>query len=473
MLNATTGTGLSYQWQLGGVPIPGETNSSHDATMSGDYSVIITNATGCSDIAVISITLAPTPSNTVALSGPLTFCAGSSVTMTASAGAGYTYQWYNTSGVISGATNISYTTSTSGTYSVTITNSFGCSNTSLGDVVVVNALPSAAIIPGGFPIFCAGGNVTLNASSTPGLTYQWLVGGAPIPGATNSAYIATASGGYRVVVTDPATGCVNTTGADTVITAVASASATPLTPAEYCWGGSAWLGASVTSSTGAVTYQWFNNSTTPPSPISGAVNSTYNVTTPGIYSVRIIIATTPTCSVMSSTTTVVEHPLPNPVLSYNGTTQVFSTQNYFVSYQWFKNFVAIPGATSLSTPATGNGNYKVQVTDTNGCQSFSEAYILTNFGSGGGGPGGPTTQAGTINNGDVQIYPNPATEVVHIYAPQAVRAVVRAIDGRSLINVDNATDIHIGNLADGIYTIMIYDSNDQLLKAEKLVKATR
>jgi uncharacterized protein YjdB len=474
LLTATSGAGLSYQWQSAGVAIPGETNSTYTATVSGDYSVIVSNTSGCSDMAGVSLTLHPSPSNVVTLSGPLTFCSGSSVTMTASAGTGYAYQWYNASGAIPGATSISYTAAVSGTYSVSVTNSFSCSDNSAAIVVVVNPLPSAAITHASYTIFCAGtGSVILNASAAAGLTYQWLLGGTTIAGATNSSYTATTSGGYRVEVTDPATGCVAITGADTVVTAVSSASVTPLTPAEYCWGGSAWLASSVLSATGAVTYQWYRNDATgTPTVVPGAVGNTYNATMSGTYSVRMTIAGTPTCVVTSSMIDVVERPLPNPVVSYNATTHVFSSQTYFVTYQWHKNYVPIAGATAYTTVATGNGSYRVQVTDTNGCQSFAEAYVLTNFG-GGGGSGGSGTGVATISKDDVQIFPNPAADIVHISAPQAVRAVVRAIDGRSLISVENATDVNIANLADGIYTIMIYTGDNQLLKAEKLIKATR
>ena len=38
---------------------------------------------------------------------------------------------------------------------------------------------------------------------------------------------------------------------------------------------------------------------------------------------------------------------------------------------------AHPRATTYSTPCTGSGDYKVAVTDTNGCQSYSDVHVDT------------------------------------------------------------------------------------------------
>ena len=456
-LDANTGIGLTYQWLLGGVAISGAVSSTYTTSNAGDYSVIVTNATGCSATSnVLSISINPSPTANVVLSGPITFCQGGSVTMTTVDSATYSYQWYNAAGAIAGANTQSYTATTTDGYYVIVTNSYGCSTTSVVTNVVANPLPDVTITPSGPTLFCAGGSVTLNAAAVAGYTYQWYLGGVAISGATTSSYLATISGGYRVQITNPATGCSDETHADTVVTAITEAVIVPITSASYCWGSSSLLSTNVTGAAGTVTYVWMLNGVV----IPGAVSGIYNATVPGDYSVQITIAGG--CTMTTIALTVTEFPLPNPIVSY--ASGMFSTGPWYVTYQWYKDLAAIAGATSYRTPSTGYGNYKVQVTDTNGCQSFSDAYV---FNSGGG-----TTGVQSVNKGDVKIYPNPAQTMVHIEAAMQVRAVITSIDGRTIMDITDAKDIDLSGVADGVYMIMIYDSNGDKIKIDKLVKAT-
>jgi hypothetical protein len=157
-----------------------------------------------------------------------------------------------------------------------------------------------------------------------------------------------------------------------------------------------------------------------------------------------------------------ENPLPNPIVTFDGTR--FHTQNYFTSYHWYKNLALVPGATSSNTPATGNGNYKVGVTDTNGCQSFSATYVLT------GWNGGETSAESPRTDGEVKIYPNPASTMVHIESAEQVRAIITGMDGRELMNVDAAKDINISRLSNGVYLIIVYNTDNLIVKTLKLVK---
>lgn len=52
-LNATPSGAVSYQWYFNGNPIQGATNETYDATQSGNYSVFVTDANGCSDMSSI------------------------------------------------------------------------------------------------------------------------------------------------------------------------------------------------------------------------------------------------------------------------------------------------------------------------------------------------------------------------------------------------------------------------------------
>src|SRR4029079_12937446 len=109
----TASSAASYAWSNGA------TTSSITVNASGSYSVTVTDANGCSATsAATNVTVNPLPAASITGSGPTTFCAGCSVTLTASSGA--SYAWSN------GATTPSITVNDSGSYSVTVTDPHGC-----------------------------------------------------------------------------------------------------------------------------------------------------------------------------------------------------------------------------------------------------------------------------------------------------------------------------------------------------------
>ncbi len=133
---ANTGYNFTYQWYRAGIAIAGATNSTHANSTAGNYTVVITQGGVCSATSnIASLTVISNPNPTVTLSGPTTFCAGQSVTITANTFAGVTYQWIKGSTNIAGATNQSYTATTAGQYNVKETAS-GCTK-QMGVPVVV------------------------------------------------------------------------------------------------------------------------------------------------------------------------------------------------------------------------------------------------------------------------------------------------------------------------------------------------
>ena len=417
--------------------------------MTGDYSVIVTNATGCSATSnVITITVLPSPTANIVLSGPLTFCQGDSVVMTTDIALGNSYQWYNVSGAISTATGWSYAATATGNYYVIVSNSYGCTATSVTMAVLVNPLPDVSITASGSTIFCSGGSVTLNAFAGAGYTYQWYRGGAALAGATGASYVATAGGGYRVRVTDPLTGCTDETHADTIVTVVGIPVVVPVTPASFCWGGSALLSTSVSGASGSVTYQWYFNGAV----IPGATGPMYNATVPGNYSCQITIPGS--CTSTTVAIPVTEYPLPDPLITWDGT--YFRTGTYYVTYQWYKDLALIAGATLSSTPSLGSGNYKVAVTDSNGCQSYSDVYVYT---------GNSTTAVTNLQSaGYVEVFPNPVADELTIKMDHSAFSsftITNSI-GQDIMQLPlNSTEakVNVSALASGVYYITFRGAN--------------
>ncbi|MBK8847297.1 MAG: M4 family metallopeptidase [Bacteroidetes bacterium] len=214
VLNANSGTGLTYQWKKGSTIIGGATSKTYLASSGGTYKVIVTNASGCTSLSAgTTVTVKSIPSALITPSGPTNFCTGGSSVLNANMGTGLTYQWKKGNSNIGGATLSSYTATVTNNYSVIVTNSNGCSKTS--NSVLVTGPPSAAITITGSQTICPPGTVTFSAPTGNGLTYQWLKDNLNLPGAIASSYVATSAGNYKVTVTN-SFGCSTTSGPKTV-----------------------------------------------------------------------------------------------------------------------------------------------------------------------------------------------------------------------------------------------------------------
>jgi len=133
----------------------------------------------------------------IIVSGQTTVCAGQTVSM--SANLGDTYQWFKDGLAIPGATSQNYSATSSGAYSVAVTNAGGCSGTSDPTNVVVNNNPTVNVSPANTAYLCSGGAVLTASQSA---IYQWKKNGVDIPGATLQSYTATTTGTYTVEVVD-------------------------------------------------------------------------------------------------------------------------------------------------------------------------------------------------------------------------------------------------------------------------------
>jgi len=296
IVNAT-----SYVWTLpGGATGTSSTNSitvNYGGTaVSGTVTVKGTNLYGDGAVSVLPVIVNALPIAAITPSGATTFCSGGSVTLNANTGAGLTYQWNKNGVSVSGAISSGYAATTSGSYTVVVTNSCGSAMSS-AVIVTVNSLPSATITPAGATTFCSGGSVVLNAVVAANRAYQWKKGVNLIAGATLPSYTASTGGNYRVIVTNTVTGCSKTTASATVITvnALPAATITPQGPTTFCAGGSVVL----TANSGiGLTYKWKKGNAI----IGSATMQNYTATTAGTY--KVIVTNSNACSKTSAGTVV-------------------------------------------------------------------------------------------------------------------------------------------------------------------------
>lgn len=141
----------------------------------------------------------------ISAGGATTFCQGGSVVLTATY-SGSSVQWKKNGTNITGATTSTFSVANKGTYTCQTSSVCGTA-TSTGIFINVQNNPSVVVSAGGATSFCAGGSVTLTASASAGVTYQWYKGVTALTGATTNTYVATVAGNYKCKVTKIVTGC--------------------------------------------------------------------------------------------------------------------------------------------------------------------------------------------------------------------------------------------------------------------------
>ncbi|MDZ4748703.1 MAG: gliding motility-associated C-terminal domain-containing protein [Saprospiraceae bacterium] len=219
---------------------------------AGLYTVAVVDASGCMGNAAFTVDNHPVPF--VAIAGNPDFCVGGSTQMTATAG--FTNYVWNTT-----ALTPTITINTAGPYTVTITDSNGCTNTA---VTTVNTPYQETVDITGSFVFCPGDQATLAVPSGYASVFWSTME------TTDQIFVST-EGPISVTVIDP-TGCI---AYDTVITDANSTLSPVITgDPSICDNGNAILDAGP----GFDNYQWSNGLGT---------NQTAIVNAPGNYTVTV------------------------------------------------------------------------------------------------------------------------------------------------------------------------------------------
>ncbi|MBN4066147.1 SprB repeat-containing protein, partial [Candidatus Amoebophilus asiaticus] len=406
---------FTYAWS-NGATIEDLTNIT-----AGTYTVTVTDANNCFDIASITITEPPAIVITTGSTDATCGNSDGSATATGTGGTGsLTYTWST------GATTQTITSVPGGTYTVTVADANGCFQSA---IVSVNDLGGPNVyMTDSTDASCNGGSDgTATASVTGGTlpyTYSWIPSGG-----TDSIGTGLSAGSYTIQVTD-SNGCI----ASAVVTIGEPAALTPLTAqTNVSCNGSCDGTASISGSGGtpAYTYSWS----------TGATTTSITSLCPGTYYVTITDANqcTVSTSVTISEPVVLSVAMGSTDVSCNGgsdgtagATASGGTLPY--TYTWSNS------ATTANISGLTIGTYMVTVQDANNCLvidsiTVNEPTILgvnitsTNVSCNGGSDG--TAKASAFGGTPAYTY-NWTT---------------------------GATSDSIGGLAAGTYTVTVTDAN--------------
>lgn len=250
----------------------------------GSHTLRIKSANGCiSDPTSVTINAQPpTPAKpTISNNTGLVFCEGGSVTLTSSSATGN--QWFKNGVAIPNETNQNLVVTTSGDYTLNVTNNSNCTS-SISEVttVTVNELPIATINNDSHLDFldCSTAKVILKAS--PGVSYVWYYSAdngatfTELPGKTGDVIEVVDLGFYKVKVIG-----VNCEAISQPTHIIASPSVTPAN-IETCAGNTHTLDVDTNDFVNP-TFQWNKDG----QPIPNATSSSFTASEEGTYTVTV------------------------------------------------------------------------------------------------------------------------------------------------------------------------------------------
>lgn len=355
--NSPTGT-VSYQWSG---PNASGTTQVIAINQPGTYSVQITGPNGCTSTASVDVTQDITEPGASASGDTLNCISGTATLGGSSPTAGVTWTWTGPGIFTSDQQNP--TTTSPGTYTLTVTGPNGCTSTATTQVAQNTNSPVVSLSGGG-TLTCAVTSINLAATiSTPGATGVWTLPGGGTSTATSIN--ATVPGNY-IHVTTAVNGCLTTNSVQIPQDIQAPQNVTAQGGTLNCTNPTIPLAGN--SSTPGVTYTW----TTPGGVVINQQNPPVNEA--GIYT---LVVTNPQNGCTNSATAQVDLDPTTPDIAVTTQTLTCSLPQVTLQATSLTQGVVYSWTGPGITPATQTqedplislpGNYTVTVTNpTNGC----------------------------------------------------------------------------------------------------------
>jgi gliding motility-associated-like protein len=316
----------SYQWNTG------DTTQNLAITQTGNYSVMVVDSQGCSIADTVYVILRALPNPVVTPNTTTYICQGTLTEFVAFDPHWYIYEW-----LPGHETSANVFVGQPGPYSVVVTDSAGCSDTSA--TVDLVWFPANNVTLGPDVSFCTGDSATFDAG-TSWVSIGW-------PDSSHSQFYTVQNPGNYVVLVSDSNGCKDS---DTVLVVVNPLPLVDLGPSDsICANGTRTLDAGA----GFATYLWSN----------GATTQTISVG-PGTYGVVV----TDSFGCTNSSELVYHIPYPTLAAPSIDGNQDLLTSSVAPNYQWLLNGVPIVNANGPTYVPTQDGNYSVLVTDPYSCQ---------------------------------------------------------------------------------------------------------
>lgn len=352
----------TYTWST----IPVQNTSLAVNLCAGNYTVTVQDQNGCQNSATIAFTQPPQLSVTVNHTNVTCFgqCNGIAQASVTGGTPAYNYTW------LPGNQSTSIISSQcAGTYTVLVTDSKGCSGTRTVQIVQPSSI--SVVVTATNPTGCNVNNGQLCASASggnPGYTYTWTPAGSGGP--NNPCNTGLGAGNYSLIVQDQA-GCTFTTSSSLTTPAGPTLTIINVNPVT-CFGFNNGNAQAVATGGGPFTFTWS------PSTASSVVGATTTAT--GLNSGTYIISVTGANGCVTSSQVVITQPASISIQGTVSNVKCFGQNNGSVVANvsggtpgYTLNWTPAPGGGQGTQTVTGlsQGNYTLQVTDNNGCNSAS------------------------------------------------------------------------------------------------------
>lgn len=197
----------AYAWS------DGQTGNQATFTAPGNYTVVVTDAEGCTKLNTVTINGSTTPPTVAAAPGSPITCVQSTTTVSgagSSQGPNFSYQWTTSNGnILSGAQTLNATVGAAGIYVLRVTNSAnGCSATAAAVVTANTTAPTATLNAG--LLTCAAPSTTIQTTPSLPSTFNWIGPNGFVSTVQNP--IVQQPGTYNLVLTANQNGCTGSSG---------------------------------------------------------------------------------------------------------------------------------------------------------------------------------------------------------------------------------------------------------------------